>query len=61
MTRLLTRLTFIHAMLAASAVAALLPGRPAHADALTNIQKAGLIRVKPFRMTSRRSARWAQT
>ncbi|ARS56544.1 transporter substrate-binding domain-containing protein [Ralstonia pseudosolanacearum] len=45
MTRLLTRRTFIHAMLAASAVAALLPGRPAHADALTNIQKAGLIRV----------------
>lgn len=45
MTRLLTRRTFIHAMLAASAVAALLPGRPAHADALANIQKAGLIRV----------------
>lgn len=41
----LSRRTFIHAVLAASAVVALLPGRPAHADVLANIHKAGVIRV----------------
>ncbi|MDF6888998.1 hypothetical protein NLQ96_25760, partial [Escherichia coli] len=40
-----SRRFFFHAVMAASAVAALLPGRPAHADALANIQKAGVIRV----------------
>ena len=40
-----SRRFFLHAVMAASAVAALLPGRPAHADALANIQKAGVIRV----------------
>ncbi|ATG21125.1 amino acid ABC transporter substrate-binding protein [Ralstonia pickettii] len=40
-----SRRTFLYAAMAASAVAALLPGRPAHADALANIQKAGVIRV----------------
>jgi len=40
-----SRRLFLHAVMAASAVAALLPGRPAHADALANIQKAGVIRV----------------
>lgn len=39
------RRTFLHAMLAASAIAALLPGHHAHADVLANIQKAGVIRV----------------
>lgn len=42
---LTSRRTFIHAVMAASAVVALLPGRPAHADVLANIQKAGVIRV----------------
>ena len=40
-----SRRTFLHAVMAASAVVALLPGRPAHADVLANIQKAGVIRV----------------
>ena len=40
-----SRRTFLYAAMAVSAVAALLPGRPAHADALANIQKAGVIRV----------------
>ena len=40
-----SRRTFLYAVMAASAVAALLPGRPAHADTLANIQKAGVIRV----------------
>jgi polar amino acid transport system substrate-binding protein len=40
-----SRRTFLYAAMAASVVAALLPGRPAHADALANIQKAGVIRV----------------
>ena len=40
-----SRRVFLHAVMAASAVVALLPGRPAHADALANIQKAGVIRV----------------
>lgn len=40
-----SRRTFLYAAMAASAVAALLPGRPAHADALASIQKAGVIRV----------------
>ncbi|WP_104655700.1 transporter substrate-binding domain-containing protein [Ralstonia insidiosa] len=40
-----SRRTFLYAVMAASAVVALLPGRPAHADVLANIQKAGVIRV----------------
>ncbi|CAJ0699003.1 transporter substrate-binding domain-containing protein [Ralstonia wenshanensis] len=40
-----SRRTFFHAVMAVSALVALLPGRPAHADALANIQKAGVIRV----------------
>lgn len=40
-----SRRTFFHAVMALSALVALLPGRPAHADALANIQKAGVIRV----------------
>ncbi|MGN8086081.1 transporter substrate-binding domain-containing protein [Ralstonia sp. 22086] len=40
-----SRRTFFHAVMAVSALVALLPGRPAHADALTNIHKAGVIRV----------------
>jgi polar amino acid transport system substrate-binding protein len=40
-----SRRTFLHAVMAASAVVALLPGRPAHADVLANIPKAGVIRV----------------
>jgi len=40
-----SRRTFVYAVMAASAVVALLPGRAAHADTLANIQKAGVIRV----------------
>jgi polar amino acid transport system substrate-binding protein len=40
-----SRRTFFHAVMAVSALVALLPGRPAHADALANIHKAGVIRV----------------
>ena len=44
-SRHVSRRTFFHAVMAVSALVALLPGRPAHADALANIQKAGVIRV----------------
>ena len=44
-SRHVSRRTFFHAVMALSALVALLPGRPAHADALANIQKAGVIRV----------------
>jgi len=44
-SRQVSRRTFFHAVMAVSALVALLPGRPAHADALANIQKAGVIRV----------------
>ncbi|MFT0732914.1 transporter substrate-binding domain-containing protein [Ralstonia wenshanensis] len=44
-SRQVSRRTFFHAVMALSALVALLPGRPAHADALANIQKAGVIRV----------------
>lgn len=44
-SRHVSRRTFFHAVMAISALVALLPGRPAHADALANIQKAGVIRV----------------
>ncbi len=45
MTLVLSRRTFIHAVLAASAMAALALGSPARADVLANIQKNGVIRV----------------
>ncbi|MFS2105605.1 transporter substrate-binding domain-containing protein [Ralstonia sp. Ralssp135] len=45
LSRHTSRRTFFHAVMAASALVALLPGRPAHADTLANIQKAGVIRV----------------
>ncbi|MGN7102350.1 transporter substrate-binding domain-containing protein [Ralstonia holmesii] len=45
LSRHASRRTFFHAVMAASALVALLPGRPAHADTLANIQKAGVIRV----------------
>ncbi|WP_343662567.1 transporter substrate-binding domain-containing protein [Ralstonia sp.] len=44
-SRHVSRRTFFHAVMAVSALVALLPGRPAHADALANIHKAGVIRV----------------
>lgn len=44
-SRHVSRRTFFHAVMALSALVALLPDRPAHADALANIQKAGVIRV----------------
>ncbi|UGS91070.1 transporter substrate-binding domain-containing protein [Ralstonia wenshanensis] len=44
-SRHVSRRTFFHAVMAVSALVVLLPGRPAHADALANIQKAGVIRV----------------